>query len=535
MPILLRRTVNHLAWITLSGLLAISCGGGNDNNPVAPSTAAAIIISSDSVTLAPTGTTQLTATPESASGTPITGRTIAWASNSPNIASVNDNGIVTAVATGTAIITATIDAQTARCTVTVKPLPRQLQIIPPASDMNGGDSLQLTAQYSTYGVVQTLPALAWSSSAPGDVKVDQTGHLVSDVSSGTVTITATLDSLTALATITIRPVVKPIPSVTYTRDADDNVTQPYSSVRTEYIDGTANVRVTPVDQMIGGWAPSPDGKSIVVMYSRTRFNGGAPYGKTGAFIVNLATRKEVALVPIMDTPQWSPDGKRIAYSVASSGTESDLYVVNADGSGVLQLTNQPGLESQPTWTPDSRSIAYMHSVVGGSVDPSSIGLSVVNADGSGNRLIPTSKAPENVAWSLDGKRVAFDDGIDVWVMNSDGTQQIKITAACPDGNACADPYFRNPSWSPDGQKLAYSTYSALVIANSDGSSPTRVNLRQFNGAKRWSPDGSRILFGAIQAEDPYWPSLFIVDRAGTNLQQISHGENVFSGYWLPTK
>lgn len=533
MPFLRRRTVNHLSLIALSGLLVVSCGGGDGHdNPVAPVTAAAVSISSDSITLAPAATTQLSATATSASGAPITGRTITWASDRPNVANVNANGIVTAIAAGTAIITATMDASTAKCTVTVKPLPRQLQIIPPASDMNGGDSLQLIARYSTYGVAQTLPALAWSSSAPGDVKVDQTGHLVSDVASGSVTITATLDTLSALATITVRPVVKPIPSIIYSHDADYDVERPYSRVRTVYIDGTANVRVTPVDQMITAWAVSPDGKSIVAMYSQTRFNGGAPYGKTGAFLLDVVTRTEVPLVPVMNAPQWSPDGRRIAYSVASSGTESDLYVVNADGSGIVQLTNQPGIEAQPAWTPDSRSIGYVHTVVGVA---GSTALSVVNADGSGNHPILTSPALENPAWSPDGKHIAFDDGSNVWVMNADGTQQTKITASCPAGNACADTYFRTPSWSPDGQKLSYGSYHALIIANADGSSPIRVDIQQINGAKRWSPDGSEILFAGIQQQDPHWPSLFVVDRAGTNLRQITHGENVAAGSWLPAK
>jgi Tol biopolymer transport system component len=50
-------------------------------------------------------------------------------------------------------------------------------------------------------------------------------------------------------------------------------------------------------------------------------------------------------------PAWSPDGKRIAFLSTRDGVDSEIYVMNADGTGVTQLTNNLALDANPDWSP----------------------------------------------------------------------------------------------------------------------------------------------------------------------------------------
>jgi len=58
------------------------------------------------------------------------------------------------------------------------------------------------------------------------------------------------------------------------------------------------------------------------------------------------------------TPVWSPDGKRIVFAYERDAGDSEIYVMNADGSGQRRLTRQPGDDSHPHWSPDGSSIVF---------------------------------------------------------------------------------------------------------------------------------------------------------------------------------
>jgi TolB protein len=96
-----------------------------------------------------------------------------------------------------------------------------------------------------------------------------------------------------------------------------------------------------------------------------------------------------------DGPAWSPDGTKIAFRSYRSG-HPDLYVMNADGSGVTQLTADAATEGRPAWSPDGKMIAF-----GSTSDLVAWELYVMNADGSGVTQLTTNNGSVDPwpAWS----------------------------------------------------------------------------------------------------------------------------------------
>ena len=206
-------------------------------------------------------------------------------------------------------------------------------------------------------------------------------------------------------------------------------------------------------------------------------------------------------------PTWSPDGRRIAFGSDRDGNR-EIYVMNADGSGVTRLTDNDAIDSGPAWSPDGRRIAFS------STRDGSFEVYVMNADGSGvTRLTDNDAFDWHPAWSPDGRHIAFDSDRDgnweIYVMNADGSGVTRLTY-----NGAAD---GSPAWSPDGQRIAFGTGRhgkyEIYVMNADGSGATRLT---YNGARDlfavWSPDGRHIAFHSNR-DDGNW-DIYVMNSAG---------------------
>ena len=149
-------------------------------------------------------TVTLVANPLDAAGQPLTGRTVTWSSGSAGIASVSSAGVVTAVAAGSAVITATIDGVNGLATVVVNPAPpASVTVSPSSGTLTVGQTVTLGATVrDAAGNVIAGAMVTWSSSDAAIATVSSSG-VVSAVAAGTATITATSGTASGTATITV--------------------------------------------------------------------------------------------------------------------------------------------------------------------------------------------------------------------------------------------------------------------------------------------------------------------------------------------
>src|SRR2546422_175006 len=165
---------------------------------------AAVTVSPAAPTVQVGQTAQLTATPKDANGTPLSGRAVTWASNNTAVAMVNGSGLVTAVATGAATITATSEGQSGTAVVTVSNVPvASVTVTPASASVQQGATVQLTATpRDANGTALTGRVVTWGSNNTTVATVSGSG-LVSGAGAGSATITATSEGQSGTAAITV--------------------------------------------------------------------------------------------------------------------------------------------------------------------------------------------------------------------------------------------------------------------------------------------------------------------------------------------
>ena len=197
---------------------------------------------------------------------------------------------------------------------------------------------------------------------------------------------------------------------------------------------------TPNDGDVNRTQPawSPDMRSIIFRTNRAL----APLNVADIWVMDapgIATPGGTNQRPLIERPgderypTFSPDGTRIVFrgdgdGVAPSGDE-EIFVADADGTDVVQLTDDATLDSAPAWSPDGRRIAFESNRDGADRE-----IYVMDADGSDVvRLTDNAVHDEGPAWSPDGRLMAFtrapvaDAPGDVWLMGSDGSGQEPLT------------------------------------------------------------------------------------------------------------
>jgi len=199
------------------------------------------------------------------------------------------------------------------------------------------------------------------------------------------------------------------------------------------------------------------------------------------------------------SPCWSPDGTKIAFGRAVQGfADQTIWVMNSDGSGLRQLTSG-GYQTAPAWSPDGTKIMFDREESG-----FNDGIYVIDANGPtgpGTRLFAGGFGP---SWSPDGTRIVFVSSTLAIAVADTNTWTVIATLATG----------FSPCWSPDGSKIVFSNSLGVIsVMNADGSGMTSLNV---NGdAPNWSPDGTKIVFVAGGA------SVLIMNADGSGVHDLT--------------
>lgn len=551
---------------------------------------ASVTVTPAGLTLAPGEEAQLSATVKGSSGNVLSEQPVTWSSSNPAVATVSPQGAVRALGVGSASITATAEFKSGSASITVVPPLSGIIVSEPVRlGAASGQGLVIDAGQNEFAYVSLAPDTVLAGDiavitnlargTPLGVPITNGGFdpvQIQALPGDTLEIRILRASGQVLArTLTLVPARKP-PVVVRTDPPKDKTGVPLNAVivvvlsepvnRQTVTTETMNLRLgqQPVDGVL---TLSADGL-FAVFDPVEALTPGATYAlEVTTGVVDLAgdaLEQQVqvsfttaqALSPLTGViafqrgyggvpaaeicrldlassittclalgraPAWSPDGSKIAFL---SGDPPDIYVMNADGSGAVNLTNSPeGEFGGVAWSPDGQKIAYTVRVNVAAYDWD---VFVMNADGS-NRVNLTANPAADFAsdWSPDGSTIAFDsdrEGVSrPYLMNSDGSNVRRLSD---------DDQVGLGSWSPDGSKIVFVTArdgnAEIYVANADGTGAvnlTRDPARDVYPA--WSADGTQIVFsswrGTPSRGDPPH-DIYVMNADGSGVRRITATE-----------
>jgi Tol biopolymer transport system component len=235
--------------------------------------------------------------------------------------------------------------------------------------------------------------------------------------------------------------------IAYTRDLGG------SGIYVINADGTGERRLSPVPGMDTTPDWSPDGKQIVCTRLLSPPEPGAPPPLTEIRVMNAdGSGSHVILRPTRFSiePRWSVRGQ-IVFASLMHGSQLEIYRMNADGTGLVQLTFT-GISSDPRWSPDGTRISFGSDRLGGG----KVNLFIMDADGGHVTQLTHFGPPAEAGdsnWSPDGAKIAFEHDINghrqsdpsafaqIWTINASGTDPASTGIQCSGVGA-------SPGWRP---------------------------------------------------------------------------------------
>ncbi len=219
-----------------------------------------------------------------------------------------------------------------------------------------------------------------------------------------------------------------------------------------------------------------------------------------------------AVITVTPTPQGGGRGQ-LAFASNRNGALPQIWLMDANGTIIRQITNEQDGACQPDWSPDGARLVYVSPCRQKQDAYEGSSLYIINADGSGKNAVPgpSLKGDFEPAWAPDGNRIAFtslrDNYYEIYMVNLENSQVTRLTKS---QSISAAIYARMPAWSPFGSQISFvlkrSARSQIwVTTDSDANVPKPYEQFVINDntvsdfLPAWTPDGQFIVFDRTSA------------------------------------
>ena len=214
--------------------------------------------------------------------------------------------------------------------------------------------------------------------------------------------------------------------------------------------------------------------------------------------------------------------------VSNRDGDPEIYRMDTNGENLLQLTLNTVRDSSPDWSPDGNRIAFS-SDRNADVDD----IFIMDADGSNVVPLPTVSRCYDPKWSQDGLRIAYYcntlDGDVIYTIEPDGENPVTVSQPQND--------VQDLTWSPDSTQIAFSTYFEAIpgvyLIDSAGGEAVLLFERQYVNGLAWSPDGRWLALNSM-VEPSFTHDLFLYDLDSDELIRLTETTTIhFSPEWYP--
>jgi TolB protein len=242
----------------------------------------------------------------------------------------------------------------------------------------------------------------------------------------------------------------------------------------------ANIQyLTDSSALVLGPRFSPTGDRVLF----TSYASGGPAVNILQVAAPAAQRVATANGETALAASFSPDGRRMVYSVASGGN-SDLWITDLSTGQHMQLTNAPSIETSPSFSPDGSQIVF-------------------ESDRSGTQQI--------------------------YIMSAGGGEARRVSAG--------EGRYGSPVWSPRGDLIAFTKQNAgrfhIGVMRTDGSEERLLTSSFLDESPTWAPNGRVLMFQRETQGASGGPSLYTVDISGRNLRQVTTPSFAAGASWGP--